>query len=113
MRRLALAFFCIVLTACRDATGPGIATLTLEVDSQKLDCVTIIETQCLQVREFGSDDWQHFYGEIEGFDWEEGYVYRLQVLRAPVSELFADGPAFRYVLVRVLSKIPASALRAP
>lgn len=105
MRRFVLGLALLGLAACRNAvTGPAIAMLELHVDREKVPCVTLIETECLRVRERESDSWQLFYNEIEGFTWEPGYEYRLRVVRLVVSNPPADGSAFRYVLMQVLSR---------
>lgn len=113
MRRFVIGLTLLGLAACRDGvTGPSIAMLELHVDREKVACVTLIETECLRIRERESDSWQIFYGEIEGFTWEPGYEYRLRVVRAVISNPPADGSSFRYVLVQTLSRTAPPGTRA-
>lgn len=113
MRRLLLAFALIFSTACLNPVGPDAVELRLYVDSQKVSCYTWIETECLRVRERESESWQNFADEIEGFEWEAGYEYRIRVERTTLANPPADASSFRYVLRKVVSKTAAPALRAP
>ncbi len=79
----------------------------LEVAPTKVDCVGAFPMKCLQVREVGGQ-WQTFYAPIEGFNFEEGSRYRLQVNVSHVANPPADGSSLRYQLVRVLDKMPVT-----
>lgn len=79
----------------------------LEVAPTKVDCVGAFPMKCLQVREVGGQ-WENFYAPIEGFDFEEGSRYRLQVNVSHVANPPADGSSLRYQLVRVLDKMPVT-----
>ena len=79
----------------------------LEVAPTKVDCMGIAPMKCLSVREVGGD-WQNFYSPIEGFDFVEGYRYRLQVNVTTIENPPADGSSLRYKLVRVLDKMPVT-----
>lgn len=63
--------------------------------------------QCLQVRELRYDsngrktvagDWQHFYGNIEGYQHEPGYSNVLRVKRYTIANPPADASRYAYVL---------------
>lgn len=77
----------------------------LEVAPTEVDCTGVGARKCLQVREAGGQ-WQTFYAPIEGFTFEDGWRYRLQVVVTPVKNPPADGSSLRYQLVRVLDKMP-------
>ena len=71
-------------------------------------CQGLVEEQCLLVQEgsaIDSDNWSYFYSEIEGFDYETGFLYDLEVL---ISErpkpLAADASSLRYELIKIISK---------
>ncbi|MBN2043900.1 MAG: DUF4377 domain-containing protein [Anaerolineales bacterium] len=60
--------------------------------------------KCMQVK-FGNDeDWQFFYTQIEGFEYQPGYRYSLLVKQVEVENPPADGSSLRYVLVEVISQ---------
>ena len=93
-----------------DATRYGSAgeTIFLEVGPETKPCTAgVARTQCLQVREVRYDeagrksiagDWQHFYTNIQGFEFERGYRTVLRVKRYPVANPPADGSSLAYVL---------------
>jgi heat shock protein HslJ len=79
----------------------------LEVAPTEVDCIGVAPRKCLQVREAGGQ-WQTFSAPIEGFTFEDGWRYRLQVAVTPVKNPPADGSSLRYQLVRVLDKMPVT-----
>ncbi len=52
----------------------------------------------------GTDQWNFFYSEIEGFDFEWGFVYELVVEKQQVENPPQDGSSIRYILKEVISK---------
>lgn len=59
----------------------------------------------IQVRETSESDWQVLpLTGIEGFDYEEGYAYRLKVEKTHLANPPADASNIRYKLLEVLSK---------
>lgn len=82
-----LIVLAILLTSCQDEK-------TIFVADEFGSC----EEACLQIREHENDDWTNFLGEIEGFDYEQGYAYKLKV---KIEKKNAD---VVYTLLEVLSK---------
>lgn len=80
------------------------AQLTLDVAPERRACAGEGVRQCLVVRMAGDSTWKNFFDPIEGFTHEPGVRYRIVVARAPVARPPADGSAYRYRLVRVLSR---------
>jgi heat shock protein HslJ len=82
--------------------------VTMYVGPVQADCVGEGPQKCLLVKE-GSPDGPYlmFYSEIEGFEWEEGYHYELQVRKTKVENPPAGGSSIRYELVQVVNKTPA------
>jgi hypothetical protein len=64
----------------------------------------VARMQCLRVRVLPDTSWRLFYDPIEGFTYEEGYRWRLDVERRRVSNPSADGSSLAYRLVRVISR---------
>jgi hypothetical protein len=50
--------------------------------------------------------WRFFYDQIEGFSFEEGFRWRLDVERRRIPNPPADGSGLAYRLLRVISKEP-------
>ena len=85
----------------KDSTGN---TITLYVDSEQVDCVGVAPQKCLRAKTDPDGEWQLFYAPIEGFKYEEGFVYELKVDTFDVPNPPADGSSIRYELVEVVSK---------
>ena len=81
------------------------ALRTIEVDSRLAECSGVGPMQCLQVRDAADQPWRLFYGQIEGFTFEPGYRYRLQVEEIPVANPPADGSSIRTVLREQTRKV--------
>lgn len=54
--------------------------------------------------DIGGEEWSFFYDEIEGFDYELGYVYDLKVRKVEIENPPMDGSSIKYILVNVRSK---------
>jgi hypothetical protein len=78
--------------------------LTLEVGPRRVPCTGEARTRCLQVRVLPDTMWQMFYRTIDGFEFEEGFRWRLEVERGRVPNPPADASSLSYRLVRVISK---------
>lgn len=77
---------------------------TIFVREKRVDCEGEGPRLCLQVRATNSEEWQLFYGRIEGFSYEEGFLYELRVKVEGVQSPPADGSSQRLHLVEVVSK---------
>ena len=78
--------------------------LEVEVGPELVDCVGVGAMKCMVV------DGSFFYSRVEGFDYEEGYVYRLRIEKFeayPGREPPQDASRYGYRLIEVISKTPA------
>jgi hypothetical protein len=102
----------IVLLSCEsNENDPGIRQLadesTLVVSHYKRDMTGVGPMLGLIIQKgesIGTNDWQFFYDNIEGFDYEWGYVYKLQVAYEEIPNPPADGSSIKTKLVKVISK---------
>lgn len=95
----------LLALGCAGSVQPEGTEVTLTVADHTVECTGAHGTQqCLQVREAGEESWTLLYDSIEGFDYEEGYRYRIRVLRRERSEPPQDGSSVVYELLEVLSK---------
>ncbi|MGL4331512.1 MAG: DUF4377 domain-containing protein [Bacteroidales bacterium] len=83
----------------------------MEINSQLIDCMGVAPMKCMQVKYLdrtGEDkeNWNTMYGGIEGFEYEPGYVYVLEVEKEVLDPktVPADASTIRYKLVKVISK---------
>lgn len=64
------------------------------------------ETECMQIKwTKDQPEWEYFYGQIEGFNFEKGYEYELIVREEKVENPPADASSVKYILVKEVSKI--------
>lgn len=68
------------------------------------DCTGEGPQKCMQIKFDPDEEWQFFYDQIEGFEFEEGYRYVLLVEKLEVKDPPADASSLQYVLVDVVEK---------
>jgi len=80
---------------------------TYRVNSLRVPCEGVAPMECLEIRKDDSDTWELFYSKIEGFEYEEGYLYRIQVQEETLdpSKVPADASSIKYTLVSVEEKV--------
>jgi len=116
-RRLLVGFAVVVapgLASCRGVTAPTEQQVRLQVAADSVACVGAHGPQrCLSIRQLVGGDawggWQPFFGSIEGFTHEPGFVYDLLAARRVLRDPPADGSAYTYRLIELLSKTSPSA----
>lgn len=94
----------LALVAC-SGTSPTQSTKAMKwkIDHYQVPCVGEGILLCyLLTREGGERE--YFYDEIEGFDYEWGYIYEIEVEQSPVRQPMADASSFSYRLTKQLSK---------
>ena len=65
----------------------------------------IMPKQCLQVKYNRlSSQWEPLYENIEGFNYEESYRYKLKVKMEKINEPMQDSSDTRMILIKVLNK---------
>ncbi len=78
------------------------------VNSKKTNCSGVGKRTCLLIKKGKvlNDDtnWQSFYSNIEGFEYEEGYLYKLKVKEEQLTDVPADASSIKYTLVKLLDK---------
>ena len=84
--------------------GNEVDRVMMEIAPQRVPCVGEARTRCLRVRVLPDTTWRLFYDRIEGFTFEEGYRWRLEVDRRHVPDPPADGSSLAYRLVRIVSR---------
>ena len=88
--------------------GAGADTKTLYVAHHLADCVGVGPMECMLVRDTPDGEWQLFYSQIEGFDYEPGYDYELRIRTEDIADPPADASSIRYILEELVSKTPMS-----
>lgn len=89
--------------AARPADGRPV-TRTVYVAPQAARCTGVAPMDCLQVRSSPAEPWSLWYAGIEGFAYQPGYQYVLEVDEYRVAQPPADGSSIRWVLKRVVER---------
>jgi hypothetical protein len=105
MLRMRLSFLLVLLLTVASC---GDERVVLYVAPEQRPCTGVSEQLCFLVREDVNAEWQYFYDQIQGFEFEPGYTYKLLVHRSRVDNPAADQSALRWRLIRVLEKVPAA-----
>ncbi len=105
MKKLIGLLFLLPLLFASCASNKG--TVKMIVASQQGDCVGVVPQKCLLVKKGTDTNWTFFYNQIEGFQYEPGYEYVLEVKEVKVENVPADASSLKYILVKEVSKIPA------
>ena len=97
-------------TTGENATGNE-TTITIQVAPTLEDCTGVGPQQCMLIREMppaGDGGWELFYDQIDGFAYEEGYLWTLRVNVTEAENPPADASTLRYELVEVVEKKPVA-----
>jgi len=109
MKKVMMMVFAGFLAACSndrngsiaDGSEPPTDIMVVSVGAERVDCVGVAPMKCLVV------DRALFYGNIQGFDFENGYEYKLKIEKAQSytnDTAPADASLYEYTLLSVLSK---------
>jgi hypothetical protein len=128
MKKLALLISLLALIACRKestevppAKDPYAQDVPVEellaqlspneaimrVDYYQVQCTGLSPQNCYLVQynqEIGTDKWTYFYEDVEGFDYQKGFVYTLKVRVDKIENPPQDASDRKYVLLQVLSR---------
>ena len=109
MKPFALLILLICASCASSASiEPELTVTLMRINSYTETCQGLVKQQCLLVQEgsaIDTDSWSYFYSEIEGFDYEEGFLYDLEVhISSRPEPVPVDASSLRYVLVKVISK---------
>jgi Domain of unknown function (DUF4377) len=97
-----------LLPACRqEAPEAAPQEITMRVNHYRQRCQGESAFDCLLVQEgkqIGTQNWELFYDPIQGFSYEPGYIYLLQLRIEMIPDPPMDSGDRRYSLVKILSK---------
>jgi hypothetical protein len=74
------------------------------VADHRVDCIGEGAFQCMLIKEKPEEEWTIFYGDIQGFDYEEGYEYVIEVSIKKIDKPIEDGASLKYTLVKIWHK---------
>lgn len=103
MKNLLITGVIIMLTAC----SPSDKGTIYWVNSYKVDCVGVGPMKCLLIQKgetLAEGEWQNFYAQIEDFNYEPGFIYKLRVEEEKMENVPADASSIKYKLIELLEK---------
>ncbi len=77
---------------------------TYIVADHKSSCTGLMPMDCYLVKEKAKNEWGYFYNFIEGFDYEEGFEYKIKVSVTKYEQVAADASSYTYRLLKIMSK---------
>jgi heat shock protein HslJ len=91
-----------------------IVVLTTSCDKNKIiyiadnmvHCEGTSEQKCLQIKENKEDKWTLFHDTIEGFDYKEGYLHKIEVNIRKIKNPPSDGSKLKYKLINIIYQEP-------
>ncbi len=96
-----------LLFSCQTNQNEGIIEeFTIASRTQKCQGY-FTDQSCLMIKsQQNSENWEFFYETIKGFHYEQGYEYKIKVLRQYIPENLniADSSLYEYTLLEIISK---------
>lgn len=104
---LLLGIIVIAISSC--ITSKNSIEKTIFINSTTKPCTNgVMQTECLQVKwTKEQQDWEIFYGTIEGFSPELGNEYELMIKEEKIENPPTDGSNIRYELVKIITTVPS------
>ncbi|HIO96870.1 MAG TPA: DUF4377 domain-containing protein [Leucothrix sp.] len=103
---LTLIISTLILTACK---GIPIGTSSdnndeiLYINNHKEECDAFSLSLCLQTRNSTNDEWVLFDATINGFTYQWGHDYKLEIEVEDITNPPQDGPSKKYTWVKTIS----------
>ncbi len=113
-RRILVSLFILLLLSCSNTDEPTIPVVgnipegtNLRINFYRQLCFGEGRFQCMLAQEgeqLGTESWSNFFGGIDGFEYEGGYIYNLEVRTRTIENPPADGSSIAYELIRIISQ---------
>ncbi|SHM34795.1 Heat shock protein HslJ [Chitinophaga jiangningensis] len=100
--KLAIAMSTLFFAPEPEQGGPK--TQVMYVKENKVPCTGVAPMECLQVRTENESEWSNLYTNIQGFNYQPGYQYKLLVTVSNIKNPPADGSSLKYTLKKVMYK---------
>src|SRR5688572_19816096 len=98
-----VAFYFFLALACIRAENSGSnETIRLIVNHYRVPCVGAGTQLCYLAKERGASSWEYLFEGIDGFRYEWGRVYELDVEKSRRKDVKADQSPVSYKLIRVV-----------
>jgi len=104
MKKLSFLLIMAFITLFAYAQG---TTELLYVNSKKVPSPTLLGAKCFQIKDAKKriyQEWERYTGEIRGFNYQEGFIYTIQVKKIMHEMATPSGDTFYYKLVKIIGK---------
>ncbi len=78
--------------------------IRLTIKEELASCTGVAPQTCFQVKYKNSKNWEYFYSTIQGFKYQPGYRYVIDVTRTKRKNVPADASMYTYQLKKVIKK---------
>ena len=102
MKKILFSLFILAIMMGACTTREGVEKIT--VASEQGDCIGVAPMKCFLIKHEGQDDWEFVYGGIDGFKYEPGYEYVIEIRKEKVDNPAADQSTVKYVFLNELSR---------
>ena len=102
MNILACLYFLNAIACSGTGGSPG-KSITLFVNHYRVPCTGVGNQLCYLVKKDNASDWEFLYEGIDGFTYEWGKVYELQVEEVKIKKPAADQSPVSYKLIKIVS----------
>lgn len=107
MKTFGLLFISFLITNC-GSTNIEHQNSIFWIHSAKAVCIGVGKTTCFQIQRGNTvdinKDWNLFYSQIIGFEYQPGFIYKLRLKVETIENPPADGSSIKYTLIEVLEK---------
>lgn len=102
---ISLILSCKALKEPSQHAGQSHKAIKVFIGNERVNCTGVAPQKCYLVKLNEEDEWQNYYNEIEGFEYEEGFEYQIKVKVKHVSNSYEDASDLQYTLIEVISKV--------
>ena len=95
-------YFFLALACIRAENAANKETIRLIVNHYRVPCVGAGAQLCYLAKEGGASSWEYLFEGIDGFRYEWGKVYELEVEKSRRKDVKADQSPVSYKLIRVI-----------
>lgn len=114
LKQLLIIFVTVLcISSCEDSEKNLGKEKTYTVASKRIDCEGVATQKCYLIKKNGEQNWNYFYSEIIGFNYEEGFEYELLISETPIENPLQDTSSIAYKLLKVISIIEKTSENLP
>ncbi len=105
MKMIRTDFFVILMILCSSINLRAQVNLKkIFIADHYVNCHSVGQADCFQVKDSANGTWTNFFGNIEGFNYEEGYQYELLIEILTIHKTPSDSPIYHYVFNKLIDK---------